>query len=151
MASATATLPLAAQYRRGRPFVAPPPPAWSTARILPRGPSVGVATQRPRPAPFPGPRPHPFTAPFPPGAAPPAGVVDGAGDVRLSAGRLRRSRAVLRSGQCRRARPRPARGAGRRPDRPRPRLPDDRRPADPGRGGGADHPARGRARTALGL
>src|SRR5256885_12517223 len=45
MASATATLPLAAQYRRGRLFVALAAVAWSTAGILQRELSVGLATQ----------------------------------------------------------------------------------------------------------
>ena len=45
MASATATLPLAAQYRRGRLFVALAAVAWSTAGILQRELSVGIATQ----------------------------------------------------------------------------------------------------------
>jgi drug/metabolite transporter (DMT)-like permease len=45
MASATATLPLASQYRRGRAFVALAAVAWSTAGILQRELSVGIATQ----------------------------------------------------------------------------------------------------------
>ena len=45
MASATATLPLASQHRRGRAFVALAAVAWSTAGILQRELSVGVATQ----------------------------------------------------------------------------------------------------------
>jgi drug/metabolite transporter (DMT)-like permease len=45
MASATATLPLAAQHRRGRLFVALAAVAWSTAGILQREVSAGVATQ----------------------------------------------------------------------------------------------------------
>jgi drug/metabolite transporter (DMT)-like permease len=45
MASATATLPLAAQHRRGRTFVALAAIAWSTAGILQRELSVGVAAQ----------------------------------------------------------------------------------------------------------
>lgn len=45
MASATATLPLASQYRRGRTFVALAALAWSTAGILQRELSVGIATQ----------------------------------------------------------------------------------------------------------
>ena len=45
MASATATLPLASQHRRGRAFVALAAIAWSTAGILQREISVGVATQ----------------------------------------------------------------------------------------------------------
>ena len=45
MASATATLPLAAQHRRGRIFVALAAVAWSTAGILQRELSVGVAAQ----------------------------------------------------------------------------------------------------------
>jgi drug/metabolite transporter (DMT)-like permease len=43
--SATAALPLAAQRRRGRTFVALAAVAWSTAGILQRELSVGVATQ----------------------------------------------------------------------------------------------------------
>jgi drug/metabolite transporter (DMT)-like permease len=43
--TATATLPLAAQHRRGRLFVALAAIAWSTAGILQRELSVGVATQ----------------------------------------------------------------------------------------------------------
>ena len=43
--SATAALPLAAQRRRGRAFVALAAVAWSTAGILQRELSVGVATQ----------------------------------------------------------------------------------------------------------
>ena len=45
MASATATLPLAAQHRRGRAYVALAAIAWSTAGILQRELSVGVPTQ----------------------------------------------------------------------------------------------------------
>jgi drug/metabolite transporter (DMT)-like permease len=45
MASATATLPLAAQHRRGRVYVALAAIAWSTAGILQRELSVGVPTQ----------------------------------------------------------------------------------------------------------
>jgi drug/metabolite transporter (DMT)-like permease len=45
MASATATLPLAAQHRRGRTFVALAAVAWSTAGILQRELSVGIAMQ----------------------------------------------------------------------------------------------------------
>ena len=45
MASATATMPLTAQHRRGRLFVALAAVAWSTAGILQRELSVGVATQ----------------------------------------------------------------------------------------------------------
>lgn len=45
MASATATLPLAAQHRRGRTYVALAAVAWSSAGILQRELSVGVATQ----------------------------------------------------------------------------------------------------------
>ena len=45
MATATATLPLAAQHRRGRLFVALAAVAWSTAGILQREVSAGVATQ----------------------------------------------------------------------------------------------------------
>jgi drug/metabolite transporter (DMT)-like permease len=45
MASASATLPLAAQHRRGRAFVALAAIAWSTAGILQRELSVGVPTQ----------------------------------------------------------------------------------------------------------
>jgi drug/metabolite transporter (DMT)-like permease len=45
MASATASLPLGAQQRRGRTFVALAAVAWSTAGILQRELSVGVATQ----------------------------------------------------------------------------------------------------------
>jgi drug/metabolite transporter (DMT)-like permease len=45
MASATATLPLASQHRRGRTFVALAAVAWSTAGILQRELSVGIATQ----------------------------------------------------------------------------------------------------------
>jgi drug/metabolite transporter (DMT)-like permease len=45
MASAIASLPLGAQYRRGRIFVALAALAWSTAGILQRELSVGVATQ----------------------------------------------------------------------------------------------------------
>ncbi len=44
-ASATASLDLAAQHRRGRLFVALAAVAWSTAGILQRELSVGVATQ----------------------------------------------------------------------------------------------------------
>jgi drug/metabolite transporter (DMT)-like permease len=45
MTSATATLPLAAQHRRGRTFVALAAVAWSTAGILQRELSIGVAAQ----------------------------------------------------------------------------------------------------------
>jgi drug/metabolite transporter (DMT)-like permease len=45
MASATAILPLAAQHRRGRAYVALAAIAWSTAGILQRELSVGVPTQ----------------------------------------------------------------------------------------------------------
>jgi drug/metabolite transporter (DMT)-like permease len=45
MASATASLPLGAQHRRGRTFVALAAVAWSTAGIFQRELSVGVATQ----------------------------------------------------------------------------------------------------------
>jgi drug/metabolite transporter (DMT)-like permease len=45
MASASATLPLAVQHRRGRAFVALAAVAWSTAGILQRELSVGVPTQ----------------------------------------------------------------------------------------------------------
>jgi drug/metabolite transporter (DMT)-like permease len=45
MASATASLPLGVQQRRGRTFVALAAVAWSTAGILQRELSVGVATQ----------------------------------------------------------------------------------------------------------
>src|SRR5579884_3635008 len=45
MATATASLPLRAQVRRGRVFVALAAVAWSTAGILQRELSVGVATQ----------------------------------------------------------------------------------------------------------
>jgi drug/metabolite transporter (DMT)-like permease len=45
MASASATVPLAAQHRRGRAFVALAAIAWSTAGILQRELSVGVPTQ----------------------------------------------------------------------------------------------------------
>jgi drug/metabolite transporter (DMT)-like permease len=45
MATATASLPLRAQMRRGRAFVALAAVAWSTAGILQRELSVGVATQ----------------------------------------------------------------------------------------------------------
>jgi drug/metabolite transporter (DMT)-like permease len=45
MASATASLRLAAQYRRGRLFVALAAVAWSTAGILQRELSVDIATQ----------------------------------------------------------------------------------------------------------
>jgi drug/metabolite transporter (DMT)-like permease len=45
MASATASLPLGAQVRRGRTFVALAAVAWSSAGILQRELSVGVATQ----------------------------------------------------------------------------------------------------------
>jgi drug/metabolite transporter (DMT)-like permease len=45
MATATATLPLAAQHRRGRLFVALAAVAWSTAGILQREVTAGVATQ----------------------------------------------------------------------------------------------------------
>src|SRR4029079_7214085 len=45
MAAGTATLPLAAQHRRGRAFVALAAIAWSTAGILQRELSVGVPTQ----------------------------------------------------------------------------------------------------------
>jgi drug/metabolite transporter (DMT)-like permease len=45
MASATATMPLAAQHRRGRAYVALAAIAWSTAGILQRELSVGVPTQ----------------------------------------------------------------------------------------------------------
>jgi drug/metabolite transporter (DMT)-like permease len=45
MATATATLPLSAQLRRGRTFVALAAIAWSTAGILQRELSVDVATQ----------------------------------------------------------------------------------------------------------
>lgn len=45
MTSATASLPLAAQHRRGRAFVALAAVAWSTAGILQRELSVGIGTQ----------------------------------------------------------------------------------------------------------
>src|SRR5712692_1768058 len=45
MGSATASLDLAAQHRRGRLFVALAAVAWSTAGILQRELSVGVGTQ----------------------------------------------------------------------------------------------------------
>jgi drug/metabolite transporter (DMT)-like permease len=45
MASATASLPLGAQTRRGRGFVALAAVAWSTAGILQRELSVGIGTQ----------------------------------------------------------------------------------------------------------
>jgi drug/metabolite transporter (DMT)-like permease len=45
MAAATASLSLGAQHRRGRSFVALAAVAWSTAGILQRELSVGVATQ----------------------------------------------------------------------------------------------------------
>src|SRR5712692_5110829 len=45
MASATASLPLGAQTRRGRSFVALAAVAWSTAGILQRELSVGIGTQ----------------------------------------------------------------------------------------------------------
>ena len=45
MASATASLPLGAQARRGRTFVALAAVAWSTAGILQRELSVGIGTQ----------------------------------------------------------------------------------------------------------
>src|ERR1700704_6210288 len=45
MASATASLPLGAQQRRGRIFVALAAVAWSTAGMLQRELSVGVGTQ----------------------------------------------------------------------------------------------------------
>lgn len=45
MASATASLPLGAQQRRGRTFVALAAVAWSTAGILQRELTVGVAMQ----------------------------------------------------------------------------------------------------------
>jgi drug/metabolite transporter (DMT)-like permease len=45
MATATASLPLRAQVRRGRAFVALAAVAWSTAGILQRELGVGVATQ----------------------------------------------------------------------------------------------------------
>ena len=45
MTSATATLPLAAQHRRGRLYVALAAVAWSSAGILQRELSVDVPTQ----------------------------------------------------------------------------------------------------------
>jgi drug/metabolite transporter (DMT)-like permease len=45
MASATASLPLGAQHRRGRTFVALAAVAWSSAGILQRELSVGIGTQ----------------------------------------------------------------------------------------------------------
>src|SRR5881227_2120245 len=45
MTTATASLPLRAQVRRGRAFVALAAVAWSTAGILQRELSVGTATQ----------------------------------------------------------------------------------------------------------
>ncbi len=45
MTSATASLPLSAQQRRGRTFVALAAVAWSTAGILQRELHVGIATQ----------------------------------------------------------------------------------------------------------